>query len=308
MRHESVIDEAAGRKFYLEVPDDTERPLTFLLNLHGGGSFGAWQRLYFPAQDYADAHGLVIAIPTAATAEPSRRWIGEADDEHLRSVVNLVAGQFGDRIRSFWLVGHSQGGMTSRRLLNSPFFADRADGWLSLSGGRLGGVERAEGSGPPSFPGGPQTGFSPEELARLRAGLEGLPDADLSFIYATGEHEIAGLPPTSAWAERYGAGPRVREPDVVDTKAGQVWDKVREGHSTPQWGLLPRPGTAEVFVYPGARDGRLIADVVRLGKGHTEGLEPHITEKLVTMMVGAPGGKLTAAGSAAAAAPGPADR
>ena len=78
MRHESVIDEAAGRKFHLEVPDDTGRPLTFLLNLHGGGSFGAWQRLYFPAQDYADAHGLVIAIPTAATADPSRHWVGEA--------------------------------------------------------------------------------------------------------------------------------------------------------------------------------------------------------------------------------------
>jgi len=301
MRHESVIDEATGRKFYLEVPDDTQRPLTFLLNLHGGGSFGAWQRLYFPAQDYADAHGLVIAIPTAATAEPSRHWVGEADDEHLQNVVNLVAGQFGDRIRSFWLVGHSQGGMTSRRLLNSPFFADRVDGWLSLSGGRLGGVERAEGAGAPSYPGGPQTSFSPEELARLRAGLAGLPDADLSFIFATGEHEIAELPTTSEWAERYGAGPRVREPDVVDTEPGQVWDKIREGHSTPQWGLLPRPGTAQIFVYPGARDGRLIADVVRLDKGHTEGLEPHITEKLVTMMTGAPGGKLTAAGRAAAA-------
>jgi hypothetical protein len=302
MRHESVIDPGTGRKFYLDAPDDVPagRPLTFLLNLHGGGSFGAWQHLYFPAQDYADAHGLVIATPTAATAEPSRRWIGEADDEHLQNVVNLVSDRFGDSIVSFWLVGHSQGGMTSRRLLDSPFFADRADGWLSLSGGRLGGVPRAEGSGPPAYEGGPQTGFSPEELARIRASLSGLPDADLSFIFATGEHEIAELPAESAWAERYGAGPRERQPDVVDTEAGQVWDKIREGHSTPQWGLLPRPGTAQVYVYPGARGGRVIADVVRLDKGHTEGLEPHITETLVTMMVAAPGGKLQTAGSAAA--------
>ena len=78
MRPESVIDEVTGRKFYLDVPDDTGRPLAFLLNLHGGGSFGAWQRLYFPAQDYADAYGLVIAVPTAATAEPSRHWVAEA--------------------------------------------------------------------------------------------------------------------------------------------------------------------------------------------------------------------------------------
>jgi hypothetical protein len=90
---------------------------------------------------------------------------------------------------------------------------------------------------------------------------------------------------------------------VVDTEAGQVWDKVREGHSTPQWGLLPGPGSAEVYVYPGARDGRLIADVVRLGKGHTEGLEPHVTEKLVTLMVAAPGGKLQAAASGKASQP-----
>ncbi len=135
----------------------------------------------------------------------------------------------------------------------------------------------------------------------MRAGLSALPEADLSFIFATGEHEIAGLPAESAWAERYGAEPRVRQADVTDTEAGQVWDKVREGHSTPQWGLLPRPGTAQLWVYPGARGGRLIADVVRVDKGHTEGLEPHITEKLVSLMVAAPGGKLQAAGSAAAA-------
>ena len=304
MRHESVIDEATGRKFYLDVPDDTGRPLTFLLNLHGGGSFGAWQRLYFPAHDYADTSALVVATPTAATTEPSRHWVAEADDEHLRNVVNLVVDRFGGGLRSFWLVGHSQGGMTSRRLLNSPFFADLVDGWLSLSGGRIGGVPRAEGSGPPSFPGAPQTGFSPEQLARMRAGLADPPDADLSFIFATGEHEIAELPARSAWAERYGAGPRVRQPDVVDTEPGQAWDKIREGHSTRQWGLLPRPGTAQVYTYPGARDGRLIADVVRLDKGHTEGLEPHITGHLVTMMSAAPAGKLRAAASAAAAAPG----
>jgi hypothetical protein len=44
-------------------------------------------------------------------------------------------------------------------------------------------------------------------------------------------------------------------------------------------------------VYPNARGGRVIADVVRLDKGHTEGLEPRITEELIRMMVTAPGGK-----------------
>jgi hypothetical protein len=38
----------------------------------------------------------------------------------------------------------------------------------------------------------------------------------------------------------------------------------------------------------------VIADVVRLDKGHTEGLEPRITEALIRMVVSAPGGRARA--------------
>jgi hypothetical protein len=102
---------------------------------------------------------------------------------------------------------------------------------------------------------------------------------------------MVALPDGSPWAEKYGAGPKQRLPDVIDTEPGQIYDTSREGKSTPAWGLLPRPGTAHVYVYPNARDNRLIADVVRVDKGHTEGLEPRITETLIQMMVNAPGGK-----------------
>jgi hypothetical protein len=50
---------------------------------------------------------------------------------------------------------------------------------------------------------------------------------------------------------------------------------------------LPRPGTAEIFEYPKRQEGRIVADVVRIGKGHTEGLEPHVTEQLVKLMLSA---------------------
>ena len=66
---------------------------------------------------------------------------------------------------------------------------------------------------------------------------------------------------------------------------------MREGKSTPAWGLSPRPGTAQVYVYPNAKGGKVIADVVRLDKGHTEGLEPKVTEELIKLIVSAPGGK-----------------
>jgi hypothetical protein len=80
-------------------------------------------------------------------------------------------------------------------------------------------------------------------------------------------------------------------PDIVDTEPGQIYDTGRADISTKEWGLKPGPGTAQIWVYPGARGGRVIADVVRLDKGHTEGLEPKVTEALVELIVSAPGGK-----------------
>jgi hypothetical protein len=120
---------------------------------------------------------------------------------------------------------------------------------------------------------------------------------EMSHIFTVGEHEIVSLPTTSPWAEKYGAGPRERRPDIVDTEAGQIYDTGRADISTKEWGLKPGPGTSQLWVYPGARDGRVIADVVRLNKGHTEGLEPKVTEALIKLMVSAPGGKTRKVGA-----------
>jgi hypothetical protein len=296
MIDESVVDEKTGRKFYLAYPGPlgSDDRVTFLLNLHGGGSFGAWQRLYFPAQGYVDRHHLVVATPTAATSEPMRRWVAGADDEHLRNVVQIVFERFGlDNITSFWLVGHSQGGMTSNRLLSTDYFAQRVDGWLSLSGGRFGQAEVVADFGPPLQPGQASRWPTPDGR-RPRFTPPPLPTTDLSFIFATGEHEIVALPDTSPWADRYGAGLRRRLADVIDSEPGQTYDKQRAGRSSVSWGLEPKPGTAEIYIYPDTQGGWLVADVVRLDKGHTEGLEPNITEELVKMMVSAPGGKARA--------------
>lgn len=284
----SAVDEKTGRKFYLDDPDDpkTGESLIFLLNLHGGGSVGAWQRLYFPAHDHKDRFRLVVATPSAATKQPLRRWVDQADDEHLRNIVDFVFARYGNaNIGSFWLVGHSQGGMTANRLLGDDFFKDRVDGWLSLSGGRIGPIELPESF----FAGGARPPWMSGTQDAPRPGRAIAPSCDISFIFVTGELECAKLPETSPWADKYGAGPRIRLPDVVDTEKGQVTGAA-PGRG-PSWGREARPGTAEVYVYPNARDGRVIADVVRLDKGHTEGLEPRITAELIKMMSAAPGGK-----------------
>ena len=150
----NAVEPRTGRKFFLDFPCDRQpgEKLTFVLNLHGGGSIGNWQRHYFPIMDLKEKYRLVVATPSGVV----RAWDPGNDDEHLRNIVALVYEQFGaENIKAFWLAGHSQGGQTSNRLLLEDFYRDRLTGWVSLSGGRLG-SKRSEVRAPiPSAPGAP---------------------------------------------------------------------------------------------------------------------------------------------------------
>lgn len=290
----TAVEPKTGRKFFLDFPCDLKRgeKVTFILSLHGAGSYGNWQRHYFPIMDYAKKYRLVIATPNS----PTRVWSSK-DDDYLENIVNLIYDQVGKQnIKAFWLVGHSQGGMTSNRLVRTEFFKERVTGWLSLSGGRLGPTPpipdsffRAARPGntatapPPGVPSGAAG------LAAAMAPLREPPDGKFSFIFETGEHELGDkpIPEESPWATKLGCRPRVRKADIIDTKGGYVYDSTRQDPGSDAWGRLPRPGVAEVFEYPHCKDGRIVAEVVRVGKGHTEGLEPHVTEQLVKMMLSA---------------------
>ena len=100
------------------------------------------------------------------------------------------------------------------------------------------------------------------------------------------------VPATSEWAAKYSCGAQPTPREIVDTKAGYVYDSTRLNQLRPGWGLLPAAGKAQVYLYPDCKDGRVVADVVRLDKGHTEGLEPKVTEELVKLMLSAKGGKI----------------
>lgn len=293
----AAVEPKTGRKFFLDYPCDLKRgeKVTFILSLHGAGSYGNWQRHYFPIVDYKDKYRLVIATPNS----PTHVW-SETDDAYLENIVNLVFEQVGQKnVKAFWLVGHSQGGMTSNRLVRTDFFKGKVDGWLSLSGGRLGPTPPIPASFFAGARGGTATSATapasgappapPAGFAAATAALREPPATDFSFIFETGEHELGDqpIPDASTWATKYGCGARVRMADVVDTKPGYVYDSTRQNPGSDAWGHLPRPGTAEVFEYPHCKDGRVVADVVRLGKGHTEGLEPQVTEHLVKLMLSA---------------------
>jgi len=252
-----------------------------------------------------DKHRLVIATPYA----PSRFW-APADDAYLQNITSSLIEQIGAKnIKSFWLAGHSFGGMTSNRIVCSDFFKDKVDGWLSLSGGRIGPAEIVAGFGPtpaastpaapaqpaaqsaaalPNFP--PIEGANGPEAAKPGAAVT--PKCDINYIFETGENELVALPEKSPWADKYQCGPRRHVRDVVDSRAGYVYSSSNPNSTSKSWGLKPRPGTADVMVYPNCKGGKLVADVVRKDKGHTEGLEPKVTEELVKMMTSAPGGKL----------------
>jgi hypothetical protein len=287
-----VVEMKTRRPYFLDYPCDLKpgEKVTFILSLHGGGSYGNWQRHYFPLLDYKDKYRLVIATPNS----PVRVW-SDADDHYLQNIVEFVVGQLGPQnIKAFWLAGHSQGGLTSNRIIRTDFFKSRVDGWLSLSGGRLGGNPGRSATFAPTPPPGSAPTLSPSTFAAAAALLRELPAVDFSFIYETGQREVdeKGVPDTSDWAKKYGCGARGSAQEIVDTRAGYVYDSSRLNQLRPGWGLLPAPGKAQIFAFPGCKEGRVVADVVRIDKGHTEGLEPKITEELVKLMLSAPGGKL----------------
>jgi hypothetical protein len=241
----TAVEPKTGRKFFLDCRYDLKRneKVTFILSSHGARSYRNWQRHYFPILDYKDKYRLVIATPTT----PTRVWTPD-DDTYLQNIVNLVYEQVGQKnIKAFWLSGHSQGGMTSNRLLRTELFAGRVDSWLSLSGGRLGptplipasffAAARPGGAGAASLPCPGTAG-----LAAAMAALREPPPASFSF-FETGEHEFGDqpIPEDYPWEAKFGCGARVRRPDVVDTNAGYVYDPTRQDPGSEAWDAYRDP-------------------------------------------------------------------
>jgi poly(3-hydroxybutyrate) depolymerase len=297
----SVVEATSGRTYFLDYPCDLKQgeKVTVILDFHGGGSYGNWQRNYFPLMDYVKKYRLIVAAPNS----PGGGW-PDKDNSYLENIVTSIIEQVGAKnIKSFWLVGHSMGGFKSRRLVCSDFFKSKVDGYLSLSGSRVGSppadapaqfnipqqddtIASAASARPPGPPA--AAGRS------LTVTPQGSLECDFSFIFSAGEHEpsIQSLPATSSWAEKYSCAARTQKKEVLDSSGGYVYDSSRQQYGNDSWGRLPHGGTAKILEYPKCKDGRIVADVIREGKGHTEGYEPHITEELIKMMLAAKGGKI----------------
>src|SRR5215831_11306478 len=89
-----VVEMKTRRTYFLDYPCDLKRGenVILILSLHGGGSYGNWQRHYFPILDLKDKYRLVIATPNA----PTRAW-SATDDEYLQNIVTLVYDELGTK-------------------------------------------------------------------------------------------------------------------------------------------------------------------------------------------------------------------
>jgi pimeloyl-ACP methyl ester carboxylesterase len=288
----NTVEPKTRRTFFLDCPAGYKAgdKINLVLALHGAGSYANWQRNYFPAMDVKDKYKLVIITP----GSPTRAWTPD-DDQYLANMVDLVVGTVGKaNVQRFILAGHSQGGMTSNRVICSDYFKDKVDVRISLSGGRIGStIPRrgfAQGAPVSQQPGDVDAGPQPWTTAAAVTG-QAVGSCDYSFIYSAGEYE--NLPAdTSPLADKYGCGARVRQADVVDTKPGYVWDSSRQDPGSDGWGHYPRSGKAQIYQFPSCKEGRVVADVVKLRKGHTEGYEPNVTDKIFELATSARGGKI----------------
>ncbi len=292
----NTVEMKSRRTFFLDCPAGYKPgdKVNLVLSLHGGGSYANWQRNYAPFYDVKDKYKLVIMTP----GSPTRVW-SEADDDYLHNIVDQVVAAVGKQnVERFILAGHSQGGMTSNRIICTDYFKDKVDVRISLSGGRIGPATwagRGFGAGGDpvwqQVPGEPAPPPPPPRIPT--AASSGPPGGacDYSFIFTNGEYEMVPGE-ASPLADKFGCGPRRKEDDVVDPRPGYVWDATRQDPGTDGWGRYPRSGRAQVYVYPGCKDSRVVADVIRLQKGHTEGLEPNVTDKLIALAVSAKGGKI----------------
>ena len=220
----------------------------------------------------------MIATPNA----PTRAW-SAADDEYLQNIVELRGRTDRAREHQVVLAGGTLAGRHDVESLAAHRLLQEQGRWLAEPVGRTAwrttGHACRFGNVTPAL-----------QLPRRRAaaacagdrragrGVDRASDRRLLvYLRQPVEREIdaKGVPPASAWAAKYGCGARGAAKEIVDTKAGYIYDRSRQNPPNPSWGLLPGPGTAHVMTYAGCKDGRVVADVVRIDKGHTEGLEPN---------------------------------
>jgi hypothetical protein len=183
------------RPYFLDYPCDLKsgEKVTLVLSLHGGGSYGNWQRHYFPIMDYKDKYRLVIATPNA----PTRAWSAA-----MTSIFRISSPCLSIRLAAEYqgiLAGRTFSGWDDFQPPHSHGLLQGQSGWMAESLGRQdrgesrasnelwttrataasGNCTGAPASGCHNAPAGPL--LAPAGMAAAAAALRELPDTDFSF-------------------------------------------------------------------------------------------------------------------------------
>ena len=248
-----VVEMKTRRTYFLDYPCDLKQgeKVTFILSLHGGGSYGNWQRHYFPLLDYKDKYRLVIATPNS----PTRVVVGRRRS-YLQNIVTFVVEQIGKEQHQGVLAGRPLAGWNdvepdrahrllqdTRRRLAEPVRRStrrqsRPRRTLAIVGASAArGRPRRRRSGARARP-------APHGRAAARAADERLL-AHLSR-QASARSTTRASPTSSTGRRSTAAASRGAAQDIVDTPAGYVYDCEPPESDAPGWGLLPAPGKAQV--------------------------------------------------------------
>ena len=122
-----TVEMETRRPYFLDYPCDLKagEKVTFILSLHGAGSYGNWQRHYFPVMDLKDKYRLVIATPNS----PIRLWT-EVDDKYLqKSPVRAILSRMAKNLLAIY------------SKMNEPVKTSRLTKFVEI----LGGEPREEG-------------------------------------------------------------------------------------------------------------------------------------------------------------------
>jgi hypothetical protein len=178
----SATDPATGRKFFLDDPDDLKdgEEVVFILNLHGGGSVGMWQHEYFPAYQFRNQYRLVVATP-GRNKEP--RGAGSRPTTRPANIVEYVFDRYGvQRIGSFWLAATAGRHDVQTAPGNGLLQAARGRMAEPQAAGRVG-ARRQRRASWGARPRVPPPGQGPVP------GPAAIPDCEMSFIFAIGQHD-----------------------------------------------------------------------------------------------------------------------
>jgi len=240
-------DTRAGRDrpYGLHVPAHADGRLPLVLFFHGYGSSGASSARAYDLEEFADAHGFVLAFPDGTIDSRGRRFWnatdaccdfdrrGVDDVAYVGNVIDEISARIPIDAKRVYAIGHSNGGFLAQRLACD--LAPRIAATVSLAGAGWKDRDRCRPTQPVSVL---EIAGDADDVIRPQGGrVFDLPVPEYPPVRET----------VAAWAARDGClGPPVRAGASIDLDA-----RVPGAETTPLAYRCPRGIAVELWTVAG---------------------------------------------------------